>query len=74
MKDKKYKYYEDLIEEYIQLSDEQNEIPKLIERSRLNLDSIITGKAGTALKPGEANDGYKLFLQLKKNEDRKAEV
>ncbi len=74
MKDKKYKYYEDIVEEYLQLADEQIELPILIEKSKEKLDAIIADKTGVVLKSGEANDAYKLFVQLKKYEDRKKEV
>jgi ribosomal protein L10 len=74
MKDKKYKYYEDIVEEYLLLADEQIELPILIEKSKEKLNAIITGKTGIVLKSGEANDAYKLFVQLKKHEDRKAEL
>ncbi len=74
MKEKKYKYYEDLIEEYLFLSDEIIEIPRLIEKNKEKLDTIIAGKAGTLLKSGDANDAYKIFLQNIKYNERKEEI
>lgn len=74
MKEKKYKYYEDLIEEYLFLSDESTEIATLIEKNKEKLNSTIAGKAGVVLKSGDANDAYKLFLQNNKYTDRKEEI
>ena len=65
MKDKKYKYYEDLVEEYLQLSDENLELPQLMEKNKEKLAGLVNEKAGTVLKSGEADDAYKIFLQIK---------
>ncbi len=74
MKDKKFKYYEDVIEEYLQLTDEQIEIPLLIEKNKEKMDSLNLDKNNAVLKAGDAEDAYKIFTQIKKLEDRRAEV
>lgn len=73
MKDKKYKYAEDVIEDYLMLEDEQIEIPLLISKARDKYESLKI-EQGDALKPREAEDAFKIFTQLKKLEDRKIEV
>ncbi len=73
MKDKKYKYVEDVIEDYLMLEDEQIEIPLLISKARDKYESLKI-EQGDALKPREAEDAFKIFTQLKKLEDRKTEV
>jgi DNA polymerase III gamma/tau subunit len=74
MKDKRYKYYEDIIEDYLQLTDEQIELPLSIEKHKDKLQALIDGKTDAVLKAGDANDAYKLFLQIKKLEERKPEL
>lgn len=74
MKDKKFKYYEDLIEEYVILSDEIFDLPLAMAKQKEKLASLVAGKGGTILKSGEANDAYKIFLQIKKFEARKVEL
>ncbi len=74
MKDKKHKYYEGLIEDYLLLSNENDELPRLIEKVKDKLDVLLTDKSGSVLKSGEADTAYKMFLQIRKYEYRKGEL
>jgi cobalamin-dependent methionine synthase I len=74
MKDKRYKYLEDVIEDYIELTDEQIEIPLLIEKAREKYDALKLDKNGTKIAYDDAEDAFKFFMQLKKHEERKNEI
>jgi hypothetical protein len=74
MKDKRYKYLEDVIEDYIELTDEQIEIPLLIEKAREKYDGLKLEKNGTIIAYDDAEDAFKFFMQLKKYEERKNEL
>lgn len=74
MKEKKYKYVEDVIEDYLQLTDEQIEIPLIIAQAREKQISLMDDVSGNVLKKGDAEDVFKVFMQVKKSEERKAEI
>jgi hypothetical protein len=74
MKEKKYKYVEDVMEDYLQLIDEQIEIPLTIAQAREKQISLMDDVTGNVLKKGDAEDVFKVFMQLKKTEERKAEI
>ena len=63
---KKYKYYKDLIEDYLLLSDENDELPRLVEKNKVRLGILIIEKSGSVLKSADTDDAYKMFLQIRK--------
>ena len=73
-RDKKYKYVEDMIEDYLRLTDEQKEIPLAIEKIRKKQDALMTDLNGGIVKMNDAEDVYKLHMQLKKWDERKSEI
>lgn len=74
MKEKKFKNIDQLIEEYITLSDAQIEIPFLLEKSKEKYKEHISEHNTAVYKPKETEELFKLFLQIKKYEDRKVEI
>ncbi|MEJ7820997.1 MAG: hypothetical protein WKF85_01680 [Chitinophagaceae bacterium] len=74
MKDKKYKNVEDIIENYLILEDEEIEIPLLITKAKEKFESLKLVQGEGILKPSEAEDAFKVFMQLKKHKDRKIEL
>ncbi len=72
MKTKKAKHIEGVIDEYITLLDEQIEIPVLIEKANEKYNQHITEHNSYVYKPGETDDMFKIFMQIKKYEERKA--
>src|SRR3954451_18612103 len=73
MKDKKYKYLEDLIEDYLRLCDEKEDIPLQIAKAQEKYEAFL-GEHEKELKADEAQPAFKLFHQLKKYEEYKIEV
>ena len=74
IKDKRYKYVEDVIEDYMRLTDEQIEIPLLLAKTEEKHISLQSDWNGTVIKKGDAEDAFKIFSQIKKLEDRKQEI
>lgn len=74
MKEKRYKYAEDLIDDYLSLTTEQIELPLTIAAVREKQISIMDGVTGNVLKKGDAEDVFKLFTQLRRAEERKEEL
>jgi len=74
MKDKKHKYLEDLIEEYIQLTEEQAEIPLSINKVISDYQEYSKQHKGTVISADEAQFAFKIYNQLRKQNERKAEV
>ena len=72
MKPKKYKHIEDVIDEYIDLLDEQIEMPVLIEKTKEKYNQHIADHTSYVYKPGETEGMFKIFTQIKKHEERKA--
>ena len=72
MKPKKYKHIEDVIDEYIELLDEQIEMPLLIEKTKEKYNQHIAEHTSHVYKPGETEGMFKIFTQIKKHEERKA--
>ena len=73
MKVKKFKHIEDVLDVYITLIDEQIEIPVLIEKANEKYHQHVNGDKNTYVyKPGETEDLFRIFMQIKKHEDRKA--
>lgn len=74
MKYKKYKYLEDLFDEYIQLEDEQIEIPILIEKARKKFGQYVSSDPNPVYVQSDAENLYKVYLTHKKLEERKNEI
>lgn len=74
MKDKKHKYLEDLFDEYIAMTDEQIEIPVLIEKAQKKFDQHLSEKKTDTYKYSDAEDLFKHHSQIKKYEERKKEI
>lgn len=74
VKEKRYKYAEDVIEDYLRLTDEQIEIPLLIEKAKKKQEALFADLKGNVVKKDDAEDLFKLFMQIKRHEDRKEEL
>ncbi len=74
MNQKKHKHFEDVIDDYIDLQDEQIELPILIEKANEKFNQHLTDEAAYTYKPGEAESMFKVFMQIKKHEERKTEL
>jgi hypothetical protein len=74
MKDKKYKYLEDAIDDYILLSDEQIEIPVLLEKAQKKFSQNLSSEDGNIYTPAQAEYLFKYHSQVKKFEERKNEL
>ncbi len=74
MKDKRYKYIDDAIEDYLQLQDEKKELPLMILGAKEKQISLLDDLNGGIVKKGDAEDLFKLFQQIRKNEERKIEL
>lgn len=72
MKDKKFKHVEDLIEEYIVLTEEQIEIPLLLQKAKEKQANFLADHDNTTIKSADAQDGFKIFNQVKKLDEQKA--
>lgn len=74
MKEKKHKYLEDLLDEHICLSDEQIEIPLLMEKAQKKFDQHLSPQKEITYKHADAEDLFKFHNQIRKHEERKKEV
>jgi len=74
MKTKNLKRVEDVIDEYIELLDEQIELPVLIEKANEKYNQHIAEHHSYVYKPGETDDMFKIFMQIKKHEERKVNL
>ncbi len=74
MKAKKFKHIEDVIDVYINLLDEQIEIPILLEKANEKYSQHVTDNNSYVYKPGETEDLFKIFMQIKKHEERKEQL
>ena len=74
MKVKKNKHIENALDEYTALLDEQGEILALIEKANEKYSQQVTDNNSYVYKPGETDDLFKIFMQRKKYEQRKAQL
>ncbi len=74
MKEKRYKNAENLVDNYLSLIDEQIELPLTIAALKEKQISLMDGVNGNVLKKGDAEDVFKLFMQLKRTEERQKEL
>jgi hypothetical protein len=74
LKDKRYKYVEDIIEDYLYLIDERIELPLSLKKTKDKLMVLRDQTEGRTLDKQESEDFFKLFNQEKKLEERKTEL
>jgi len=74
MKVKKNKHIDNVLDEYTTLLDEQAEILALIEKANEKYNQHVTDNNSYVYKPGETDDLFKIFMQRKKYEQRKAQL
>ncbi len=74
MNPKKNKHFEALIDEYINLLDEQIELPVLIQKANEKFNQHLTDDISYIYKPGETESMFKIFMQIKKYEDKKTQL
>ena len=74
MKEKRYKYVEDIIEDYLYLIEERAEHPLTIRKMKDKYASLKEEYGDKVLDKEEAEDFFKLFNQEKKVEERATEV
>ena len=72
MKTKNPKHVESVIDEYIDLLDEQIELPVLLEKANEKYNQHISEPNSYVYKPGETDSMFKIFMRIKKYEQRKA--
>lgn len=73
MKDK-FKNVNQLIEEYISILDEQIEIPLAIDKIKEKYKEHLSEHNTAVYKTKETNELFKIFNQIKKHEERQAEI
>jgi hypothetical protein len=73
MKDK-IKNVNQLLEDYISLLDEQIEIPLLIEKAKEKYEEHLSEHTTAIYRPKETNELFKIFTQIKKQEEREVEI
>ena len=74
LKEKKYKYIEDVLEEYILLQEEKVELFSSIEKGKRKHESLLSEIEDTVIKTDDAEDLFKLYTQVKKIEEKLAET
>jgi hypothetical protein len=73
-KDKRYKYVEDLIEDYLYLKDERDELPLSLKKTKDKFLALKEQTSTTELDKEDAEDFFKLFNQEKKAEEHRSEI
>jgi hypothetical protein len=74
MKEKRYKYAEDVIEDYLRLTDEKIEIPLLISAAKEKQITLLDGVNGNVLRKGDVESLFKLYMQIRKYDERQVEL
>jgi hypothetical protein len=74
MKEKTYKKVEDVIENYLRLTDEKIEIPLALASVKEKQISLLDGLNGNVLKKSEAENLFKVYMQIRKSEERQLEI
>ena len=74
MKEKRYKYIDDVIEDYLQFQDEKKELPLMIINAKEKQISVLDNLNGAIVKKGDAEDLFKIYQQIRKHEERKVEL
>ncbi|MDQ2720987.1 MAG: hypothetical protein M3Z26_14670 [Bacteroidota bacterium] len=71
---KKFKHIEDVLDDYISLLDEEKELPILIQKVHDKLKQHLSDDSTIPYKPKETEDMFRIFIQIKKYEERKTEL
>jgi hypothetical protein len=66
MKEKTYKKVEDVIEDYLRLTDEKIEIPLALSAAKEKQISLLDGVNGNVIKKSDADSLFKLYMQTGK--------
>ncbi len=74
MKEKRYKYAEDVVEDYLRLTDEKIEIPLLISAAKEKQITLLDGVNGNVLRKGDVESLFKLYMQIRKYDERQVEL
>src|ERR1700752_519421 len=74
IKEKRYKYLEDVIEDYLNLMDERIEIPLDLKKAKDKYQALKEESQGNVLDKEDAEDFFKLFNQERKIEEQKIEL
>ncbi|MDQ6814019.1 MAG: hypothetical protein M3040_09790 [Bacteroidota bacterium] len=74
MKDKKYKYLEDAIEDYLQLMEQQIEIPLQIAKAKEKYEAFLKDHQNDVLDSEDAQHAFKIHSQINKFEESKKEL
>ena len=74
LKEKRYKYIEDVVENYIRLQDERMELPLTIERFTKKQDILLSEIQEAVIDTDDAEDLFKAYSQIKKSEERLEEA
>lgn len=74
MREKRYKYIEDVIEDYLQLVHEKIELPLVIARAKEKQITQLDAVTGNVVKKGDAEDLFKIYSQIRKHEERQLEL
>ncbi len=74
MKEKTYKKVDDLVEDYLRLTDERIEIPLAQAAAKEKQISLLDAVNGNVIKKSEADGLFKLYMQNRKAEERNLEI
>lgn len=70
LREKRYKYIEDVVEDYIRLQDEKIELPLLIEKFKKKQDILLSEIPDMVIETDDAEDLFKAHSQIIKSEER----
>ncbi len=74
MKEKTYKKIDDVVEDYLRLTDERIEIPLALAAAKEKQITFLDGVNGNVIKKGDADALFKLYIQNRKAEERQLEI
>ena len=74
LKEKRFKYIEDVVENYIRLQDERMELPLTIERFTKKQDILLSEIQEAVIDTDDAEDLFKAYSQIKISEERLEEA
>lgn len=74
MMPKKFKHLEDLLDDYITSLDEEKELPVLLQKAKDKFKHHFNDDITIPYKPKETEDMFRSFAQIKKHQERQAEL
>ena len=74
MKEKKFKHVNEVIEDYLRLSDEKLEIPVSVRKAQEKYNLHKEEQNSSTYDPAETNKMFRIFTDLKKHEQRTSEI